>query len=193
MLKYTKWFVILLAVLLAAFVAVGFVLPSGYSVERSILIDAPPETVHRLVGDLRQWPEWSPWVEADPTIKTTFGPTTTGVGAHQTWTGKDGTGELTFTKSDPRGGIEYDMVFDDRFHASGALHYEATPDGTQVVWSMDGEMDNFIGRYMGLLMNSLVGPNFESGLAKLKATSEALPAEEPPSEEGEAMPEEAVG
>ncbi len=190
MLRYTKWIAVSLGALLIVFVAVGMVLPSSYSLERSLTIDAAPETIHRLVGDLRQWPAWTPWIEADPTIQTTYGPTTTGVGASQTWTGKDGLGELTLTSSDPQTGVEYDIVFDERFMATGVLHYEATPNGTLVVWSMKGEMDNFISRYMGLLMNALVGPDLESGLGKLKAVVEALPPEGPPSED---VPEEAVG
>ena len=38
-----------------------------------------------LVGDLTQWPEWTPWQEMDPKMQTTFGEQTTGVGAHQSW------------------------------------------------------------------------------------------------------------
>ncbi len=90
---------------------------------------------------------------------------------------------MTFTKSDPLDGVQYDMSFDGAFPSEGVLRYEVTPTGTQVTWSMSGEMDNFISRYMGLLMNSMVGPPFEAGLEKLKTAAEALPAMDPPVEE----------
>ena len=182
MVKVLKWFAIVLGVLLLAFVITGFLLPSSYSLERSVLIHASPEQIHQLVGDLRRWPEWSPWEEMDPSIETTYGSSTTGVGASQTWTGDSGGGELTFTQSDPLSGIEYEMSFDGAFFSTGVVRYEVIPTGTQVTWSMSGEMDNIIGRYMGVLMNSLVGPPFEAGLAKLKTGTEALPALDPPVE-----------
>jgi hypothetical protein len=183
MLKMLKWFAIVLGVLLLAFVITGFLLPSSYALERSVLIKASPEQIHQLVGDLRQWPEWAPWEEMDPSVETTYGPTTTGVGASQTWTSNSGGGELTITKSDPLNGIEYEMSFNGAFFSDGVVRYEVTPTGTQVTWGMRGEMDNFIGRYMGLLMNSMVGPSFEAGLDKLKTAAEALPALDPPVEE----------
>jgi hypothetical protein len=119
----------------------------------------------------------------DPSVVTTYGPTTTGAGASQTWTSNSGGGELTFTKSDSVNGIEYDMSFDGAFFSHGVVRYEVIPTGTQVTWGMSGEMDNFIGRYMGLLMNAMVGPPFEAGLAKLKTAAEALPPMEPAMEE----------
>jgi hypothetical protein len=183
MLKVLKWFALVLGVLLLAFIIIGFLLPSGYALERSLLIKASPEQIHQLVGDLRRWPEWAPWEDMDPSVETLYGPTTTGVGASQTWTSDSGGGELTFTKSDPLNGIEYDMSLSGAYLCVGVVRYEVMPTGTQVTWSMSGEMDNFIGRYMGLLMNSMVGPPFEAGLAKLKTAAEALPAMDPPVEE----------
>ncbi len=182
MLKIVKWFAIVLGVLLLAFIITGFLLPSSYALERSVLIKASPEQIHQLVGDLQRWPEWAPWEEMDPSVETTYGPTTTGVGASQTWTSNSGGGELTVTKSDPLNGIEYNMSFG-ALSCDGVVRYEVMPTGTQVTWGMSGEMDNFIGRYMGLLMNSMVGPPFEAGLAKLKTAAEALPAMDPPVEE----------
>ncbi len=183
MVKVLKWFAIVLGVLLLAFIITGFLLPSSYALERSVLIQASPEQIHQLVGDLRRWPEWSPWDDMDPSIETTYGSSTTGVGASQSWTADSGGGELTFTQSDPLNGIEYDMSLDGAFSCVGVVHYEVIPTGTQVTWSMSGEMDNFIGRYMALLMNSMVGPAFEAGLGKLKTAAEALPAMDPPVEE----------
>src|SRR5258708_3350311 len=40
--------------------------PSGFSVERSASVAAPPAAVFALVDDLRAWDAWSPWSKLDP-------------------------------------------------------------------------------------------------------------------------------
>ena len=50
-------------------------------------------------------------------------------------------------------------------------------DGTHVTWSFDSDMGaGPIGRYFGLLMDRMVGPDFEGGLANLKALAEKVRA-----------------
>lgn len=166
-----KFFVVLLVLLIIAAV-VGFLLPHDYRVEESVVINAKPSKIHELVGDLRRWDDWTPWKEMDPTVKVEFGAETKGVGASQTWTGKDGTGFLKFTASDEDKGIEYEMKLDE-MPANGAIRYERVGDGTKVTWSMSGDMDMpVIGGYFALLAPRLIGGSFEKGLEKLKAQAE---------------------
>ena len=45
--------------------------------------------------------------------------------------------------------------------------------GTQVTWTMNGDMGaNPLYRWMGLFMDKMVGPDFDAGLANLKALAE---------------------
>ena len=90
---------------------VGRCLPSGYSFERSIVINAPSVKLHRYVDDLKEWHKWQPWPEEDPTIAVTFGDKTVGVGANQTWTSRGGPGKLTYTSSSPEKGVEFEISF----------------------------------------------------------------------------------
>ena len=175
--KILKWLAIIIAVLVVLFVLIGFTLPKDYSVERSVVIKAEPAAVHTLVGELKAWDQWTPWLEADPTIETTFGATTTGVGASQSWTGESGSGQLTFTQCSPDTGVLYDMSFNEGKYVSiGALDYKAADGGTEVTWRMAGEMGgNPISRYFGAMMDAMVGPMFEKGLNKLKTAAESLP------------------
>ena len=48
------------AVALALFLAAGSLLPRSVSVERSILVERPPATVHGLVDGFATFPAWSP-------------------------------------------------------------------------------------------------------------------------------------
>lgn len=171
-----KQFLIVLLLLIVILAAVGFVLPQRYDVSRSVKIRAEPSDVHALVGDLKEWPRWAPWQEADPTVRVTLGDKTTGVGASQSWTGKDGNGRLSFTKSDPATGIEYDMVFINRGRESPAkswMRYTPAAEGLEVTWGIAGEMDMpVVGGYMALFSDRMIGPMFEKGLNKLKVEAE---------------------
>ena len=171
----------LLFLLLAAvvfLVVVGLFLPTTYHVERSIVIDAAPAEIHPLVNDLERWDEWEPWSADDPAVAVTRGSITTGVGASQSWTSKSGDGQLTFTDSKPKSGIVYTALFDGQFKTTGRVGYEMLSiddsASTQVTWSLTGGEDapKVIGGYFALAMDNMVGPFYESGLAKLKAAVE---------------------
>ena len=181
-----KLLLVLLGLILVVIVA-GFVLSPEIKLDKSVVINAPMAKVHEYVGDLKNWPSWAPWTDpelgGDASIVTKYGPTTTGVGAHQSWTGKDGDGDLTFTKCDPETGIAYDMVFingEERMPAHGTLTYKKVDGGVEVTWGMDSKMDKSCafglvryGSIMGAVMKPMIGGMFEKGLAKLKKTVEA--------------------
>lgn len=175
-----KKFLVFVLVLLAAAVAVGLLSSPEYDIESSVVIDASPQAVHAYVGELTRWPEWAPWHEADPSIKVSYGATTTGVGASQSWTSDDGNGDLTFTRCDPATGIAYDMAFimeGGRIPSQNAMTYSAVDGGTRVTWSMAGTWKGAIppvlDGWMKLLSPWMIGGMFDQGLAKLKTVVEA--------------------
>jgi hypothetical protein len=151
----------------------GFLLPSEYKVERDIVIAAAPEEIHGAVADLSTWPKWTAWTERrDPSCKWDFSGPSAGAGAVMTWRGeKMGDGRLELTEASPTEGIEYDVVFAaGQEPAQGGVRYEPLDDGTtRVTWFNSGELGaNPLARYMGLLMDRMLGPDFEQGLAGLK-------------------------
>ncbi len=167
-----KKFLAVILVVLAGLAIVGFILTSQYDVERAAVISAKSSKIHELVGDLRRWNEWTPWKDGDPTMQITLGSETKGVGASQSWTGKDGSGTLTFTAADEDKGVEFDLTFDGK-PAKGAIRYERIGDATKVTWSIKGNMDMpVLGGYLALMMDRMVGPEFEKGLSRLKTQSE---------------------
>src|SRR5262249_59033946 len=53
---------------------------------------------------------------------------------------------------------------------------QAEAGGTQVVWGLDCDMGaGPVGRWFGLMMDKMVGKDFEEGLTNLKSVAEALP------------------
>jgi Polyketide cyclase / dehydrase and lipid transport len=170
--RLLKWFAILIILLVGIFVGVGqFVLDGKFDVSRETTIKASPESVHKLVGDLREWPKWLPFTKHDKTIKTDI-VQPTGVGANQSWVGDTGKGKLTFTASDEAKGIEFDLVLHEVYPSKGSLTYKKTGDDTVVVWRMHGQSDGLIGHWLAFATPTLVGPMFDEGLADLKKEAE---------------------
>jgi len=163
-----------LVVIIVILVVVGFLLPTEYEVNRYIVIDAKPSKIHDLVGDLKRWEDWMTWKDEDPSIEITFGKKTTGVGARQTWTGKEGVGEIVFTSSDSKRGVEYDMSFEQgRYTSLGSILYEEMGKSTRVTWTMKGDWPMpVVGGYMVLIFTPMIGKSFEESLGNLKSRIE---------------------
>ncbi len=161
-------------IILALFVVVGLILPNQVEIKRDIEINASTAVIHEFVNNLDNWPKWSPWLELDPSILTTIGEINAGVGASQSWVGSSGGGQLTFTESSIDKGVVYDMSFEgDPTVYQAGLSYQSKGTKTLVSWTMKGEMEPIIiGNYFALLMDSLVGDSFVTGLQKLKDISE---------------------
>ncbi len=169
--KILKTLLSAIIVIIVAVVVLGLFLPTSYTVERSVIIDASPSRIHEYVGNLKNWDAWEPWREGDPTLVITRGEKTKGIGASQSWVGESGDGALTFTKDSPTEGITYDLVFDGgAYVCQSSMVYDPLGDGqTKVTWTMSGDMGTpVIGGYFVLIMDSTVGKKFDKGLSNLK-------------------------
>lgn len=149
-----------------------------YTVTRSATIAAPPERIRALLDDFHEWTAWSPWEDVDPAMTRTYTGPDRGVGAHYAWEGnkKAGKGWMRITRDDP-GAVGADLHFDKPFPADNRFVFSLTPvgaDSTTVEWRMDGELSAMM-RVFSLVksMDSLVGPDFEKGLARLRQVAES--------------------
>jgi uncharacterized membrane protein len=172
--RFFTWMSLIGGSIVAIAYALSFLLPPDYRVERSIVIDAPPERIHVWVSDLSRWPLWVAWHDEDPEIRITLGGTARGVGATQSWSGERGSGRMTVTESTPERGIRYDRFADGgRSKSVGAIVYTTHRDGTLVTWSLAGEVgDSVLGRYEAFFLDRSVGPRFDRGLQRLRAAVE---------------------
>lgn len=171
-----KSFLVCLAVLVAFVMATGLFLPSAWYVDRSILIEAPPEAIHRYVATPNLWAEWCPWTRGGEAPAIGFAGPQTGAGAALLWDGEtSGGGSLTITESDPRRGVAYDLRIGKLgIEAVGALVFSPEPSGTRVTWSSSGDVGgNPFRRFFVLCYGGLMGPDFERGLAGLKRRVES--------------------
>jgi hypothetical protein len=172
-----KKVLIVLVLLVGALLVIVYTRPDTYKVERSTKIDAPPTVVFDQLEDLKAWSAWSPWDKRDPAMKKTFEGPPRGVGAAYAWEGNKevGKGKMTITESQPPSQVKYKLEFIEPFAAVASSGFTVAPEGvgSKVTWSMDGNA-NFMTKAMSLVkpMDEAIGPDFEKGLAGLKAASE---------------------
>ena len=81
---------------------------------------------------------------------------------------------MTFTQAEPGQRLAYDLFFPDFGTTStGELRLAPAGAGTRVTWVMNGDMGrNPLFRWMALNADKMIGPDFEAGLANLKALAE---------------------
>jgi len=153
-------------------------MPSNYVVERSTMIDAAPSTVFKKVVDLREWDSWSPWAEMDPNMDTTHTGEAGAAGSGYAWKGNRqvGEGNMTIREVEEPERVSIDLQFIKPFKSESVIDWLVRPagDGSQVIWRMTGQ-HNVMSRVMGIFksMDSMVGPDFEKGLSKLKSEMES--------------------
>lgn len=151
--------------------------PDTFRISRSASVSAAPAAVFAQVNDFHNWGNWSPWEKMDPAMKKTYEGPAAGEGASYSWAGNDqvGEGKMTIIKSEAPSLIHIDLNFMKPFQARNLTEFVFTPDsgGTKVTWTMSGK-NGFIAKAMHLMMDmdKMVGPDFEKGLAQLKATVE---------------------
>lgn len=165
--------------MVALVLVIGLFLPNTAHVERSIVIDAPPATVFTVLNGFRQFHRWSPWQEADPNMQMVYEGPETGVGAKQSWSGNAevGSGSQEILESEPYRRILIRLRFGG-FEGDFLASYTLEPGngGTRLTWGLDADYKHSImGRYFGLFSDSMLGPDYERGLAKLKSFVETLP------------------
>jgi uncharacterized protein YndB with AHSA1/START domain len=151
--------------------------PNNFTVTRSTTIKAAPEKIYPLINDFHNWSTWSPWEHLDPNMVRTFSGPATGVGAVYGWEGNDQVGagrmEITGAAAPSKIDIKLDFLKPFESHNTTVFTLEPKGDSTTVVWTMSGP-SAFITKLMGVFvsMDKMVGPDFEKGLASMKAVAE---------------------
>ena len=170
--KILKTILIAAGLLLLVLLIASQFLPAKYHVERSVVIAAKADAVYPWVNNLKKWPEWSAWTAAkDPTLVYSYEGPDEGVGAISKWDAKKmGEGSMKVTASEAGKLVKFDLSFDHgKYLSSGTFNFEPDGDGTKVTWGMDGNVSrNPMDRFFSLLMDSMIGRDFEEGLDNLK-------------------------
>ncbi len=175
-----KIILIVLGVLVAAVVALAAYAstrPNSFRVQRSVTIKAPAEKIFPQVNDLRAQQAWSPWEAKDPGMTRTYSGAQSGVGAKYEWKGNKqvGHGRMEVVESTAPTKLLMKLDFLEPFPANNMAEFILEPKGdtTVVTWAIYGPSP-FMSKLMGVFMNidTMIGKEFETGLANLKAQME---------------------
>jgi carbon monoxide dehydrogenase subunit G len=172
-----KIIAIVVVVLIAAILILAAAKPDTFRVQRAARIKAPPEKIFAFINDFNRWGSWSPWEKKDPAMKRTYGASTSGKGAVYAWEGnKDvGQGRMEIAESSPPSKVTLKLDFVKPFEAHNIVEFALEPkgDATNVTWAMQGATPYFAKIiHVFINMDSMVGKDFETGLANLKAAAE---------------------
>ncbi len=151
--------------------------PDTFRVSRSLDISAPPEKIYSILSDFHRSPEWSPYEKLDPDMKRTHSGAASGKGAVYAWDGDSnaGAGRMEIVEATPGQSVTLKLDFTRPFEATNFVEYKLQPKGsaTQVSWDMHGPMP-FISKVMCVFvdLDTMIGKDFETGLANLKTLAE---------------------
>jgi len=170
-----KKLLMVVGVVIVLFIVASFFISKDYSVERTITIDAQPSEIYPFIVDLKEWKKWGVWFKRDPNMKLDYSGPDRAIGMRSEWLSEtEGNGEMEITQLEHNKRVAYRLYFPDfDMGSSGVVEIESTANGSVVTWRDEGAVDNNpINKYFALMMDSMIGPDFELGLENLKTLVE---------------------
>ncbi|MCM3879820.1 MAG: SRPBCC family protein [Vicinamibacterales bacterium] len=175
--KLVKGIALALGIFVAAVLIFAATRPDTLHVERSTNMKAPAEKIFPLISDFHNWGSWSPYEKRDPAMKKTYSGAPGGKGAVYEWAGNSdvGSGRMEITDVSAPSRIVIKLDFIAPFEGHNVAEFTMTPSGdaTNVTWTMHGPTQ-YLGKVIGVFLNmdTMIGTDFEAGLANLKAQAE---------------------
>jgi uncharacterized protein YndB with AHSA1/START domain len=161
--------IIILLVILAL---TSFLLPQKQHVERTVEMSAPAEKIFPYLNTPNLFSQWSPWSKLDPQMKVQFMGPESGEGAGMSWQSEQsnvGNGSWIISRAVDNEALDMVMDFGDQGTANSFFRLDPNNAQTKVTWGFDTDAGmNPVMRWFGLMMDSMVGKEYEKGLNTLK-------------------------
>lgn len=163
-------------VVVASVLVSAAVKPSTFRVQRTTTIKAAPEKIVPLIEDFRSWRCWSPYEKVDSAMRRHLSGAAKGKGSIYAWAGnaKSAAGRMEIIDtSSSQVTIQLDFIKPFEGHNITEFKFEPKGDATNVTWAMHGPSP-----YLATIartffnMDRMLGDDFETGLANLKAIAE---------------------
>jgi len=161
--------------LILLFLVLAYFLPPNYNIEKTVIINKPPDLVMSRVSNLNDYSLWNPWQKKEPgSLKTITG--TPGIQGHTyAWQGKKiGAGSLKISRIDDKH-IHFTIEFIKPWKTKARDNWLFEPwgdDETKVTWQNSGSLPWPIARLMGPVINKNLNHQFGEGLKNLKKLCE---------------------
>jgi len=170
-------------ILLAILAAIALLLvyaatrPNTFRIQRTAVIKASAQKIFPLINDLKSFNNWNPYERKDPSVKGSYGGAASGVGAAYSWDSKKvGAGRMEIIASDAPNKVTMKLDFLKPLKGQNTAEFTLLAQGdslTIVTWAMYGPSP-YASKLMGVVFNidTMIGKDFEAGLANLKALTE---------------------
>jgi hypothetical protein len=149
MLKWIALIVVGILVLAAVVALIGIFLPKGHRASRTVVYNAPPESVYAAISDFARFPEWRSGVKTVEVLSN---------GEGDTRFREDGPhGPVTYKVEERRPGSRLVTRIDDPslpFGGTWTLEVKPVAGGTELTITEDGEIYNPIFRVMSKVVFS---------------------------------------
>ena len=146
-----------------------------FTVQRSIVIEEPAESIFSMVSDFNTWQSWSPWLSQEPECPVEIMGVPGNSGHRQSWSGKKiGSGHIELTRAVSGQSLEYDLFFIKpwKSQSKASFLFSQEDQSTRVIWSMEGTLPIFL-FFMKKKMSAMIGKDYERGLVMLKEQLES--------------------
>ncbi len=166
-----------LVLIVAVFLGIVATRDGKFHYERSGIIAAEPEVIFPYISDFKKGDQWSPYVQMDPNMKTTFSGPDAQIGSVMEFEGNSqaGSGRLEIINLIPNELVEIKLTMLKPMKAENLVQYRLTKEeaGTRFSWSMTGD-GGFLGKLMNVFIDceKMVADQFTKGINNLKALIE---------------------
>ncbi|MEY4937358.1 MAG: hypothetical protein RIS64_3717 [Bacteroidota bacterium] len=169
--KFLKY--LLYAIL--TFLIIGCFLPGSSLIERKSEIAAPAAKIYRQIADGKNWNNWSPWNAMDLTATYQYSEPSEGLGSWMSWKSKKiGSGKNTVIDTLTNQKLRFKLELDGQGENFSEFSFKEEAGKTQVKWTFEADHSwNPITRWIYFaFVNKMLGKDYDTGLAKLKAFCE---------------------
>jgi hypothetical protein len=180
--KIVKRILLVIVCLVILGAIIGLFLPSKFTMQRSVVINADQKIIFDQINILKNWPAWSPWIKMDPNTKLTYSGPESGVGATYSWQSeKTGEGTLVISESIPYQSVSFDMDFKKEGKAISGYKIEKAENGNTLIQWFESDMGN---NPFNKLMSVTGGKwflqsKFDEGMNSIKSIAESMPPTQP--------------
>jgi len=155
------------ALLLSAFLLIGFLLPSSWESETTGYVAAPADIVFQFLDSPEGWQAWTPWPESGVERS---GPER-GIGATLSWDDQEvGTGSFTIQSLEENSMVTYGVeIGDGAMLVSGIITLRPESEGVRITWLEEGDLGrNPLMGYWALSMSRAQSDELVKGIERLR-------------------------
>jgi hypothetical protein len=171
-------FLIVIAVIVGIVLIIPAFIDEEVTITRSIEINKPVDQVYDVVKDFNYYKEWNSWSQIDKDASGEISGPVGQVGAKWSWSGDTiGVGSLTIEKLEPNLSITSKLEFVSPMEGSAQDLWDfemLDSSSTKVNWTYSGTTDSYFMRYMNPMIEGMLGPQMDTGLANLKELVESM-------------------